>query len=376
MPNRLLHNILCTKLARIGLAIVLLGVGGEFLGGFLEAGPQLFAQTADTTQALNPENEQIYTVQAGETLFAISKKLGATVEQLKDWNNLSSNALAIGQQLRYPALVVSNSSSVVDSGPSTGMDSLQAPTKDEEEELNIPSIISNNTSETTEFYIVKSGDNLIRIARTHAMSVAELKQLNELESDFIRVGQRLTVKKIVDSVAPVASLFEGVSAPQGAFLIYTVDANDVLDSLLLRFELRRTELEYLNPDINIDALENGQKITILAPPSRNYTNPYTEKASLIDIGHVPVLVYSAEEMANPTTTGELYNPLEFTSAHSSIRLGQVIFIENPDNGIGIYVRINDRVNQEGIKLSQKAFKYLGYSIQHEGAAVIYTLDEL
>ena len=373
MPKRLHHNRLFTKLMRIGLAIVLLGVSSEFLGGFLEAGPQLFAQTADTTRALNLENEQIYTVQAGETLFAISKKLGATVKQLKEWNNLSSNALAIGQKLRYPALVISNSSSDVDTFPSTEMDSLQAPTEDE---LNIPSIISNNTSETTEFYIVKSGDNLIRIARTHEMSVAELKQLNELDSDFIRVGQRLTVKKIVDSVAPVASLFEGVSAPQGAFLIYTVDANDVLDSLLLRFELRRTELEYLNPDINIDALETGQKITILAPPSRNYTNPYTEKASLIDIGQVPVLVYSAEEMANPTTTGELYNPLELTAAHSNIRLGQVIFIENPDNGIGIYVRINDRVNQEGIKLSQKAYEYLGYSIQHGGAAVIYTLDEL
>lgn len=376
MPNRLLHNILCTKLAQIGLAIVLLGVGGDFLGGFLEAGPQLFAQTADTTRALNPENEQIYTVQAGETFFAISKKLGATVEQLKEWNNLSSNALAIGQQLRYPALVVSNSPSVVDSVPSTVMDSLQASTEEEEEELNIPSIISNNTSETTEFYIVKSGDNLIRIARTHEMSVAELKQLNELESDFIRVGQRLTVKKIVDSVAPVASLFEGVSAPQGAFLIYTVDANDMLDSLLFRFELRRTELEYLNPDINVDALETGQKITILAPPSRSYTNPYTDKASLIDIGQVPVLVYSPEEKANPTTTGELYNPLELTAAHSSIRLGQVIFIENPDNGIGIYVRINDRVNQEGIKLSEKAYEYLGYTSQNEGAAVIYTLDEL
>ena len=49
--------------------------------------------------------------------------------------------------------------------------------------------------ETAEFYTVKSGDNLIRIAEAHDMSVNELKNSNDLNSDFIRVGQRLTVKK-------------------------------------------------------------------------------------------------------------------------------------------------------------------------------------
>jgi|FLOH01.1.fsa_nt_gi flagellum-specific peptidoglycan hydrolase FlgJ len=44
-------------------------------------------------------NKSTYTVKKGETLYAISKKLGVTVEELKKWNNLDSNALSIGQEL-------------------------------------------------------------------------------------------------------------------------------------------------------------------------------------------------------------------------------------------------------------------------------------
>lgn len=41
-----------------------------------------------------------YTVKQGDTLFAISKRFDITVEELKDWNSLASNAISTGQQLR------------------------------------------------------------------------------------------------------------------------------------------------------------------------------------------------------------------------------------------------------------------------------------
>ena len=42
-------------------------------------------------------------------------------------------------------------------------------------------------------YVVKSGDNLHKIAVTHGMTVAQLKAVNGLKGDMIRVGQKLTV---------------------------------------------------------------------------------------------------------------------------------------------------------------------------------------
>ena len=40
-----------------------------------------------------------YTVQKGDTLYKISKSYSTTVDQLKKWNNLSSNTIRIGQKL-------------------------------------------------------------------------------------------------------------------------------------------------------------------------------------------------------------------------------------------------------------------------------------
>ncbi len=54
-----------------------------------------------------------------------------------------------------------------------------------------PSIERYGASST---YVVKRGDNLSMIARRHGTTVAQLKQLNRLRTDQIRIGQRLRVR--------------------------------------------------------------------------------------------------------------------------------------------------------------------------------------
>lgn len=68
------------------------------------ANQQLERPTAvSTTQvpSKNVESSRItHSVAAGETLFAISKKYGVTVDQLKSWNNIGSqNIISVGQKL-------------------------------------------------------------------------------------------------------------------------------------------------------------------------------------------------------------------------------------------------------------------------------------
>lgn len=70
---------------------------------------------------------------------------------------------------------------------------------------------------TTDTYTVRQGDTLSRIAYQNNLSVAELKALNGLTSDRIRIGQRLIVKKSTDS-------------PHH----YTVRAGDTLTSIARR----------------------------------------------------------------------------------------------------------------------------------------------
>jgi len=70
----------------------------------IAAGTKLYLQNAGQaglTQQNNftPNTKQMHEVQPKEGLYAISKKYNITVNQLKEWNNLATDSLAIGQQL-------------------------------------------------------------------------------------------------------------------------------------------------------------------------------------------------------------------------------------------------------------------------------------
>lgn len=47
----------------------------------------------------NSSNQEDYIVEKGDTLYAISKKLGVSVQRLKELNGLNSNIIKIGQSL-------------------------------------------------------------------------------------------------------------------------------------------------------------------------------------------------------------------------------------------------------------------------------------
>ncbi|MGG9971551.1 glucosaminidase domain-containing protein [Ferruginibacter sp. SUN002] len=55
--------------------------------------------TVETPVPEVPVKTKYYTVQQSEGLYAIAKKYGVKVDQLKQWNNLQTDALQVGQQL-------------------------------------------------------------------------------------------------------------------------------------------------------------------------------------------------------------------------------------------------------------------------------------
>lgn len=301
--------------------------GMIFLGGWM-----LFAFSSEGFS----QQRKVHVVQKGETLFAISKRYNVSIAELKQWNNLSQNTLSIGQELVVVLAV-------------------ETPHNLPEPEQELPkgeSILSNSNPSENILYTVKSGDNLTVIARAHNMSVAELKSINGLESDALQVGQKLSVKAI--SVAPSVSEFSDESTPQGKFVQYTVQRGEAKADILERFAMNETELKMLNPEVNIDRLASGLKITVLLPPSRSFRNPYADNSSLELLGEMGISIYRNVEKGNTTANSELYNPEELTAAHTNIALGSILMIENPKNGKSVFVRINDRTTGESIKLSQKA----------------------
>ena len=95
-------------------------------------------------------SEDTYIVKSGDTLYAIAKKNGISVDELKKYNNLNSNSLSIGQVLKIPNK-------------------------------------SNNT------YTVKKGDTLYNIAKSNNVSVDDLMSLNNLNNTNLTIGQTLII---------------------------------------------------------------------------------------------------------------------------------------------------------------------------------------
>jgi len=308
------------------------------------------------------QDATIHTVQSGETLFAISRQYGVTIAEIQTWNNLDTPQLSTGQELTI----------FQEDGSREQAESLpEPPEADEDDEERIRESIVRDRSEDrgTAYYTVRSGDTLTQIAQQHNMTVSQIRDLNNLQSDVINVGQRITVRD-VQSAPSIADGAEE-STPQGKFVNYRIESGESLSDIREKFRMSDDELSALNPDLNIASLSSGQQITVLLPPSRTFENPYRKGASLDNLGEVPVTLYSDSDIAAPTTSGELYNPDYLTAGHANMPLGNVIYVENPSTNLGVYVRINDRTSGNGIKLSDKAFSMLGFSSIQQAKVVIY-----
>lgn len=299
------------------------------------------------TEAIAQERST-YEVKQGDTLYGISKALNVTIAELQEWNDLDGNEIELGQQLVYY---------VAD--------------QNEMQTGSSASLVSQNPGSQNEFYIVKSGDSLYKIAGDHNMTVDELRSLNDLTDDILRIGQRITVKK-VDGTPPSVAEFSEDSSPQGLFSAYQVKQGESKNEILKRFKMTESEFRSLNPDIDNNRLSSGQQITVLLPPSRNYDNPYLQSANLENLGEVRVSRYDDISTGKTTTNGELYDPNMLTGAHTNISMGSVIFVENPATGAGVYIRINDRITSSGLKLSHKAYEVLNLSASDQPAVSIYT----
>lgn len=320
-------------------------------------------QPGQVLRLLPPEGDAgiIHRVAPGESLFAISRQYHVTIPEIQQWNNLAGTSLNAGQELIiYPR---------EQSETETGLPTVTQIEEMDPEERSSFVRHAEDSAAGSGTYTVRSGDTLYQIARLHEMTVTELRQLNDIQGDILRVGQRLTVRRI--QTPP--SIAEGAenSTPQGAFAVYRLRSGENTQTILNRFKMSTGELEALNPGINVNNLSSGQQVTVLLPPTRNFKNPFRSDSTLEDLGTVPVMRYNDSDRATPTTSGELYSPGQLTAAHANMQLGNIIYIENPSNRNGVFVRVNDRHSGEGLKISGKAYDLLGFETGPQAMVTIY-----
>ncbi|WP_057911961.1 LysM peptidoglycan-binding domain-containing protein [Peribacillus muralis] len=135
----------------------------------------------DSSVSLKKTKNTTYTIVSGDTLTRIANKHNLTLAELMKMNNLKSDRIYAGAKL-----IVSKSTTTTT--------------------IDLPgSSKPSNPTETpanSATYIVVKGDTLSKIAIKTKLSVAQLKAFNSLNSDFIRVGQKLRLSKSSSSSTP------------------------------------------------------------------------------------------------------------------------------------------------------------------------------
>ena len=196
------------------------------------------------------DNENYYTVKSGDTLWNIARKNNISVNELKTTNNLTSNALSIGQVLYIP--------------------------KEETEIIE------------TEVYTVKSGDTLYGIARKFNLTVDELKKLNNLTSNTLSIGQKLIV-----------------SSPQvDTDTTYVVVKGDTLYGIANKFGVSVTNLKTAN-NLTNNTLSIGQVLKIPSTTASNVTYTVKKGDTLYGIANTYNTTINALKTLNNLTSNTL-----------------------------------------------------------------------
>jgi LysM repeat protein len=113
----------------------------------------------------------------GDSFYKIAKANGVSLKALAEANaGIDSAKLKVGQVLQLPA-GAEPGTTVSASVPATADGTASQPT--------------GTTSKAQARYVVRSGDSLGRIARTHGTTVQAIKAANGLTSDRVVAGQRL-----------------------------------------------------------------------------------------------------------------------------------------------------------------------------------------
>lgn len=213
------------------------------------------------TKEIYEGEENVYIVQKGDTLYSIAAANNTTVDELKKTNNLTSNILSTGQLLKIPSALLPESTYIVKKGDSlysiankynTTVDELKRINNLTSNILSIGQVLklpSDKVSdiekeENTISYTVQKGDSLYSIARKYSTTIDKIKDLNNLTTNLLSIGQVLLI--------PTNTNLETT---------YTVQKGDSLYSIAKKYDTTVDRLKQLN-NLKSNLLSIGQILIV------------------------------------------------------------------------------------------------------------------
>lgn len=167
----------------------------------------------------------IHVVQPRETLFGISKKYNVQVDAIKALNKLPGDEIAIGLRL------------VINP--------------------NQPAVKPDQEAVVPGYHQVQTGETLYSISKLYNTSVANIKSLNELSGDTIRVGEELIVVPLNDEQPREEKVNDTVSEE----VYHLVKEKDTLYSISRKYGVSESDIRKLNQLLD-NTIQIGQRLRV------------------------------------------------------------------------------------------------------------------
>lgn len=203
---------------------------GSRLKIFTERKSDYYAST-DNSKTQKKSSLFRYKIRNGDTISEIAEKFGVTPTQIRNWNRLTSNNLLAGKTLKIYS--TDNSSSLGD--------------------------IAAKTPATVNYYKVKSGDTVGKIAGLYRVPSASIIKWNDIKNEKIMVGQKLKIYSDY-SVNDLQTKTSRNVSKQNA-KVHTVRRGETLFSIATNYNLSVNKLKSINR-ISDNKILVGQKIRL------------------------------------------------------------------------------------------------------------------
>ncbi len=247
---------------------------------------------ATTTTTLAPARKVVYEVRSGDTLIGIAARHGVTPAQIMQWNHKSVQTVYIGEKLTiYPAdgYPVDGNLIIHEVGAGETISHIAV-----RYGVSIDNILDWNDRNTDTIYVgdrlkiyadraldvdtpvavtpvsqvsytVVRGDTLTSVAAKFGVSIADIVGWNRLERSYLYAGEKLTIRS-ARSVAP--STPPGLAGPPGTVRIqYTVMNGDTLGLIASRYDIEKDQILSWNSRSG-DRIYIGEKLTLFVAPER------------------------------------------------------------------------------------------------------------
>ena len=274
------------------------------------------------TETVNGKLFIVHQVSSGETLYAIAKRYKTSVDAIKRANENIEAGIKESQLLRIPY---------------------------EKKEKKPVSVDAKEKKPDQKTHTVASKETLSSIAKQYKLSVKQLKELNSLETDQVKIGQQL----IVSGAKPTV-----------------VEKKEVAEKKEAKKEVKEEKVE------KKEAPKVEKPVVVEKKLPKEVAKPLEKKEEVITISEN---VADSDEKKE-TGTAEIMDGTEGTrkylAFHRTIKVGSIVKVKNVATSKEVFVRISGNMptgvdEKVVIKISKAAFERLGGTDNSLEAEVSY-----